>query len=182
MSTIVKLYTIDDLATMPTDEPWEIWEGELREVPGAGQEASAIAHWIGVLITTFVRPRNLGVVTGADGSYILSHEPLIVIVPDVAFVRREHLPGGVRAKSYAPVIPDFAVEVRSPTDRASDIRSKLRLYQRAGVRLLWWVNPERRTVSVYHSGVFVAEYGEDDSLDGGDVIPGFTVVVRDLFA
>ena len=174
-------YTIDDLMAMPTDEPWELWEGELRKVPGAGQDASAIAHWIGVLITLFVQPRNLGVVTGADGSYILSRDPLTVVVPDAAFVRRERQPGGVRAASYAPMIPDLAVEVRSPTDRNADVADKLRLYRQAGVPLVWWLDPKRRTVSVYRHGVLAAEFGEGETLDGEDILPGFTVPVRQIF-
>jgi Uma2 family endonuclease len=74
---------------MPTDQPWELWEGELRKVPGAGGEASDIAGEILVHLRRFVKPRRLGLATGADGTYILTSDPLTIVVPDVAFVRWE---------------------------------------------------------------------------------------------
>ena len=182
MSAATKLYTAEDLAKMPTDEPWELWEGELRKVPGAGFEASELAHWIGALISLFVRPRGLGLVTGADGTYILLRDPQTVVVPDCAFVRRERLPGRVQRKEYAPMPPDLAVEVVSPTDEPGDIARKQELYRRAGVPLVWWVYPDRRSVAVYRDGQLVAELGEGDELDGADVLPGFRLPVAEIFA
>jgi hypothetical protein len=65
-----RLYTSEELWEMPTDFPWELWEGVLRKVPGVGLLASGIAGRIGMHITLFERPRDLGVVTGADGAFI----------------------------------------------------------------------------------------------------------------
>lgn len=182
MSTTVKLYTIEDLMAMPTDEPWELWEGELRKVPGAGGEASHIAGLIFVLLWPFVKARNLGLLTTADGSYILRHDPLTVVVPDVAFVRWERLPGRTHPTGYVPVPPDLAIGVRSPTDRRADIDDKLARYRMAGVPLVWWVDPQHRTVAVYRHGALVAELGEGDLLDGEDILPGFTLPVSDIFS
>ena len=182
MTATTRLFTAEDLGDMESDEPWELWEGELQKVPGAGGEASALAHWIGVSISTFVRPRRLGMVTGADGTYILARDPDTVLVPDAAFVRRDRLPGGVRPQRFIPVPPDLVVEVRSPWDKPSDIAKKLELYRRAGVALVWWVDPARRTVAVYRDGQLVAELGEGDELDGGDVLPGFRLPVAEIFA
>jgi Uma2 family endonuclease len=182
MATTAKLYTADDLAKMPGDEPWEIWEGELRKVPSAGFEASNLAQWIGVLISNFVRPRRLGKVTGADGTYILAPDSRTVVVPDVAFVRTERLPPPESRSRYAPMPPDLAVEVISPTDEPGDMARKRALYRRAGVPLVWWVDPIRRTVAVYRDGQLEAELGEGDVLDGGDVIPGYRLPVAELFA
>jgi Uma2 family endonuclease len=182
MATTAELYTADDLRRMPTDEPWEIWEGKLRKVPGAGGDASDLAHWIGVLISLFVRPRRLGMVTGADGTYLVAHDPQTVIVPDAAFVRWERLPGRARPKGYIPVPPDLAVEVRSPTDEPGDIAKKQERYRAAGVPLVWWVDPERRTVQVFEGGVLTGEFGEGGVLDGGEVLPGFRLPVAEIFA
>ena len=177
-----KPVTAEDLYQMPTDAPWELWEGELREVPGAGMEASAIADWISALLWMFVKPRDIGVVTGADGGYILAHDPDTVVVPDVAFVRWERLPHRVRPKGYCPVPPDLAVEVRSPSDSPGDVAKKMERYRRAGVPLVWWVDPERRIVTVYRQGKLVAERRDGDVLDGEDVLPGFRLPVGDVFA
>jgi Uma2 family endonuclease len=182
MATTAKLYTADDLWHLPGDEPWELWDGELRKVPGSGIEASDIAGWILSLLNFFVRPRHLGVVTGADGTYVLSRDPDTVVSPDVAFVRQERFPNGTRPRGYSPVAPDLAVEVVSPTDRPGDITRKQDLYRRAGVPLVWWVYPERRIVAVYRDGSLAGEFGEGAELDGGEVIPGFRLGVSEIFA
>lgn len=182
MATTAKRYTAEDLARMPTDEPWELWEGELRKVPGAGFEASDLAQWIGMLIGAFVRPRRLGKVTGADGTYILIQNPQTIVVPDVAFVRSDRLPERGPRRGYFPMPPDLAVEVISPTDEPAEIAKKQELYRRAAVPLTWCVNSDRRTVAVFRHGEFVAELGEGDDLDGGDVLPGFRLPVAEIFA
>jgi Uma2 family endonuclease len=180
MSTTTKLYTIEDLMAMPTDEPWELWEGELRKVPGAGGEASDIAGEILVHLRLFVKPRDLGLATGADGTYVLNNDPLTIVVPDVAFVRWDRLPGRVRPRGYIPIPPDLAIEVRSPTDRPGAMDDKLARYRSAGVPLLWWVDPQHRTVAVYRHGAFVAELRDGDILDGEDILPGFTLPVSQI--
>src|SRR5688572_24316827 len=100
MATTATRYTAEDLRRMPTDEPWELWDGELKKVPGARGTASDLAQWIGMLIGLFVRPRRLGMVPGADGTFILFHEPHTVVVPDIAFVRWDRLPGRERPDGY----------------------------------------------------------------------------------
>ncbi|MEA2515985.1 MAG: hypothetical protein QOF01_4304 [Thermomicrobiales bacterium] len=181
MVTTTRLYTAEELAKMPTDEPWELWEGELRKVPGAGSKASGLAHWIGYLLSFFVVPRDLGHVTGADGSFVLRRDPDVVVVPDVAFTKWENVPGGEVPDSYFPGRPDLAVEVKSPSDRRRDIDEKVRLYRDAGVPLVWWVLPEDRSVEVYRDGQLAATLHEGDALDGGDVLPGFSLPVVDIF-
>jgi Uma2 family endonuclease len=182
MATRIRLYTAEDLWQMPGDEPWELWEGELRKVPGAGGEATILAHWIGVLISNYVRPRKLGLVSGADGTYILARDPDTVVVPDVAFFFRERLPGGVVPKKFFPFPPEFAVEIVSPSDGPSDVARKMERYRRAGVPLVWWVYPETRTVTVYQNGQWVMEAREGDELNGGDVLPEFRLAVAEIFA
>jgi Uma2 family endonuclease len=181
MVTTTKLYTAEELAAMRTDEPWELWNGELRKVPGAGLEASGLAHWIGVLISLFVRPRNLGHVAGSDGTVILRRDPDVVVVPDVSFTKWENLPGRRPTKSFFAGRPDLAVEVKSPTDRRRDIDEKMGHYRDAGVPLVWWVYPDERQVEVYWRGVLIATLLEGDVLDGEDVLPGFSLPVSEIF-
>ena len=162
MATTVKLYTGEDLAAMPGDEPWELWEGVLRTVPGAGSEASEIAGEVFALIRPFVRSTKLGVLTTADGTYYLARDPDTLVVPDVAFVRWDSLPGRARPKGFCPVPPDLAVEVVSPSDTPGDVAGKMERYRRAGVPLVWWIYPERRAVIVFRAGQQVAELREGD--------------------
>ncbi|MGH2531750.1 MAG: Uma2 family endonuclease [Thermomicrobiales bacterium] len=182
MTITTRLFTVEDLAKMPGDEPWELWEGELRQVPGAGGMASGLAGRILVMLSLYVWPRDLGWVTGADGTFVLGRNPDTVVVPDVAFVRWERLPERRPPDTYIPVPPDLAVEVLSPSDGPRDIAAKMERYTRAGVPLVWWVHPKRRTVAVYHGGQLVAELREGDELDGGDVLPGFGLPVAEIFA
>jgi len=182
MTATTKLLTAEDLWLMPGDEPWEVWEGELRKVPAAGGEASSIGAVIVGMLFPVVRSSKLGLLTGADGTYRLGLDPDTVVVPDAAFVRWDRLPDGVAPKKYIPVPPDLAVEVISPTDEPGDIARKRELYRRAGVPLVWWVDPDRRTVAVYRDGVLVAELGEGDALDGGEVLPGLRLPIVEIVA
>lgn len=182
MAMKTRLYTAEDLWQMPGDEPWELWEGELRKVPGANLRASGLAGQIFFLISLHVRPRNLGLVTPADGTYILARDPDTVVVPDVAFIRWDRLPGGVAPDKFSPVAPDFAVEVVSPGDGPSDVARKMEHYRRAGVPVVWWVYPKTRTVTVYDHGQLVGERRAGDELDGGDVLPEFRLAVTEVFA
>jgi Uma2 family endonuclease len=184
MAETTKLLTAEDLMRMPTDQPWELWDGVSQQIPGAGGLASWIAGTVGVAVRSFVSPRKLGLVTGADGTYTLARNPDTVVIPDCAFVRRDRLPGGVVPKGHAPVPPDLAIEVRSPWTEPStiDIGRKQEFYRRAGVPLVWWVHPKRRTVAVYRDGELAAELGEGDDLDGGNVLPGFRLPVAEIVA
>ncbi len=184
MVLTTRIYTADDLWQMPGDEPWELWDGELRRVPSAGIEASSIAANLIFLILQVVRGKRLGVVTGADGSYLLFRDDGrdTVVVPDVAFIRWDRLPNGKMIKRYSPVPPDLAVEVQSPTDEPGEMTAKRALYARAGLRLLWWVDPATRTVTVHRPGHTPVTLTETDTLDGADVLPGLTIPVAEIFA
>lgn len=182
MVTQAQLYTAEDLAAMSTNQPWELWHGELRRVPGAGGAASGLAHVIGWFITSFVLPRRLGWVTGADGAFILQRDPDVVVMPDIGYVSWETLGRRTPPSTFIPIRPDFAVEVASPTDRKRDIDEKLELYRAAAVPLIWWVFPNERTVAVYRRGTLVASLGMDGILDGDDVLPGFSLPVAEIFA
>ncbi len=92
------------------------------------------------------------------------------------------LPADRSRQKYVPIRPDLAVEVISPSDGPGDIAAKMEHYRRAGVPLVWWVQPKTRTVTVYRDGQKAGELGEGDELDGGDVLPGFRLAVAEIFA
>ncbi len=181
MVTTTRRYTAEDLWQMPGGEPWELWDGELRSVPPAGGEASYVASTINFLLRLFLRDDNLGMVTTADGGYVLTHAPDTVVAPDVAFIRWTRLPDGRPPRKHVPVPPDLAVEVQSPSDEPADMAAKRALYARAGVPLLWWVDPAARTVTVHRPGFPPLALTAADTLDGGDVLPGLAIPVADIF-
>ena len=181
MVTTTRLYTAEDLWQMPGDEPWEIWDGELRRVPSAGGRASRIAGKIVTALNNYLTSNDLGIATTADGTYILFRDPDTTVVPDVAFIRWDRLPGRAVPEKYIPVPPDLAVEVQSPSDEPKDMAEKRRIYARAGVSLLWWVDPAARTVAVHRLDHPPVVLDEDGTLDGADVLPGLVLLVADLF-
>ena len=80
-----------------------------------------------------------------------------------------------------PLAPDLAVEVLSPSDRMADAMSKITMYLQAGVRLVWLVDPASLTVTVFRQDAAPKSFGAGESLDGGDVLPGFSVPVAEIF-
>jgi Uma2 family endonuclease len=177
-----KTYTsaeFSDLASLPENAGriLELVEGGIIEkmpsfVP------SEIALNIGSFIKQYVREHHTGYVTAADGGYIMSGSD--VFVPDVGYITRERLPQ--KPMREAPVPPDMAVEVKSPTDRKRDMRVKAEKYLAYGTRLVWLVFPEEQAVEVYTPDEDVKTIGIGGVLDGGDILPGFTLTVRDIFA
>ena len=137
---------------------------------------------IGFLLVQHARPAGLGRVYGADGGFVLFLDRNTVLVPDVAFVTRERAPKGEARKTFPRLAPDLAVEVLSPSDRMADALARVAMYLQAGTSLVWLVNPATRTVVVFRSDMDPVTLGENDSIDGGDILPDFTVPVAEIFA
>jgi Uma2 family endonuclease len=174
-------YTAEDLETMPDGDRYEIIEGELRERIMSSL-SSRIAVTIGILLGIWSRNGHPGPIMGSDGGYkIFPWAPGDVRMPDVSFVHAGRV-AKFPARGWLDVPPDLAVEVVSPTDSASIVQLKAYDYIRAGVPLVWVVFPESKTVEVRRAGSSSIEVlGEEDTLTGGDVLPGFSVAVSELF-
>jgi len=95
-------------------------------------------------------------------------------------VRSGRFPGGVLPKGWAKIPPDLAVEVISPNETAYELDEKLGDYQKAGVPLVWVINPNSRTVRIHRGDGSVSYLRENEELSGEDVIPGFRCIVRDF--
>lgn len=157
----------------------ELVEGSLVEKP-MGLEESMIALLIGAEILGFARRRRLGRISGGDGPYRLFGG--LVRLPDVAYISYDRLPGRKIPKAPIPdLAPDLAVEILSRSNTAAEIRRKLGEYFSAGVRLAWIVDPKKKTVRVYTSANQSTLLGDGDTLDGGDVLPGFRLPLARIF-
>ena len=128
------------------------------------------------MLLVFVREHDLGRVTGADGGYVVSGGRYI---PDVAFISKEKQPEPSH-EAYNPNPPDLAIEVLSPSDDPADTRIKVVNYLRAGTSV-WVVDPDKKRVEVYMSDELADFVGLDGVLDGGDMLPGFRLAVKDIF-
>jgi Uma2 family endonuclease len=166
------------------DEPGyriELSNGRLVREPLAGHTHGRIASRIDFLLRQFVQQGDLGEVYGAETGFVLNREARIVRGPDVAFVSRERILPDLPEHGYFPGPPDLAVEVVSPTNTASLLQAKILDYLRAGVRLVWVVYPETRTISEHSSLAQSRFLGAGDELDGGSLLPGLRVPIDEVF-
>lgn len=157
----------------------ELVDGTLVEKP-MGWEESAIAILIARFLGNYVQPRRLGTILGSDA--MLRLVPGLMRAPDVSFIARGRIKryrrGGER---YPSIGPDLAVEVISKSNTRAEINRKLNEYFAAGTRLAWVVDSKMETVRVHRSPRKFTLRRAGDLLDGGDVIPGLAIAVKDLF-
>jgi Uma2 family endonuclease len=161
------------------DRLCELVDGILVEKT-VGIEESWLAVSLASLLSLHVNPRNLGLVTGADGMYRLSRGE--VRIPDVAFVSLDRIPRGKFPEQPIPgLVPDLVVEVISPGNTPKEMNEKLKEYFQKGARLVWFVRPRARAVDVYTPAGQCTRLSARATLDGGLVLPGFSIRVGDLF-
>jgi Uma2 family endonuclease len=171
-----------DLIRLRTREKrlYELVHGVLVEkVMGAPQACVTADLLFGVKL--FLRGNDLGFVMTPDGPTRLFKG--LVRMPDLSFISWDRMPS--REYPSTPilaVVPNLAAEVLSEGNTRGEIKRKLKEYFLAGVELAWVVDPFKRTVAVYTAPDVVTTLTEKESLDGGGVLPGFTMPVKDLFA
>lgn len=179
---VAKLMTAEELAELPDDgHLYELVRGELIEVSPSGFHSAEIGLAFGAFLFNFVRQHRLGAVTSGEGGYILARRPDTVRAPDAAFIRADRVPHGADRDFFVRHPPDLAVEVMSRTDRLRDLQAKCLEYLDAGVRLVWLVEPKRQRVTVYLPDRSTRTLGITDTLDGGDVLPGFSLPLAEVF-
>jgi len=133
-------------------------------------------------LAQFVDENGLGVVTGAETGFQIGRDPDTVRAPDIAFIRKQRLEGDLPEEAFWPGAPDLAVEVVSPGDRTGEVDERVRSWLDAGAAMVWVVNSQWRSVTVYRSATDIKTLTENDDLDGGDVVPGFRCRVGEIFA
>jgi Uma2 family endonuclease len=174
--------TIEQLEALSEDEcHFEIVRGELRDVPPTGFEHSNIAGNVLTHVNWFVLKNHLGQVASEAAGFVLARDPDILLSPDVSFVAIDRLPPAAERTGFLRLAPDLVVEVMSPNDTVSEVAEKVSIYLQAGVRLVWVVLPKQRLVHVYANEHEIKILHVGDTLDGGDVLPGFSLAVADIF-
>lgn len=182
MTITPKLMTWQELADLPDDGmQHELVRGELRTMAPPFYEHGRSADRIGRSLENHVEAHQLGEVRRAEIGFLLTARPDTVRAPDVAFLSREHLARLGEIRGYFPGSPDLAVEVISPNDRYTEVDEKVAEWLEHGARLVFVVNPRRRVVVVHRPGQRPQTLGVNDMLDGEDVVPGWSMAVRDLF-
>ena len=179
---IAKLTVLEFAVHPAAAGPSELVGGEIRMMAPASGAHGAVAGAIFAAVNAFVEERQLGVCFPDNTGFALPGVENTVRSPDMAFVRADRLPVHGLGSGFVEVAPDLVVEVLSPTESASDLEEKLRDYGTAGTTLVWVIDPARRVVVVRAAGVPVRWLGGNDLLDGGSVLPRFSIAVAGLFA
>ena len=177
-----KRLTADDLLRLYSEGVrGELIRGELCETVSTGQDHGKYVANATILVGSFVKSHRLGSVMASDSGVQLERDPDTVREPDFAFISAEREPLGTSVPGYSQTIPDLVVEIKSPGDSRREVTDKLRMWLSYGVRVAWGIFPDTRTIEVHVAGGETAALTDADTLDGGDVIPGFTCAVSDIF-
>ncbi len=177
-----KLLTAEDLLRLSSQGfRGELINGVLRETVPAGKRHSFIAGNIMAPLHTHVRRDRLGRVGGTDGGVVVRRNPDTVREPDVFFVSAERLPLHDQSDGYLEVAPELVVEIISPNDSQDEVDKKTRMWLDLGVLMVVDVYSRTRTISVHRPGVPAVTLTGDDVLDGGEVLPGFSLPLSEIF-
>ena len=177
-----KIWTDEAFMALPEDgHRYELVHGELVDVGNSGMEHGYIASNLIIFLGGLVRSQKLGVI--CDSSTAFTMQTGNKRSPDVSFIAKERLQGVKRLpKGYFQGSPDLAVEILSPSNTVEEIHDKIVEFFENGTRLVWVIHPDERYVLVYHSPSPDRLLRLTDSLDGEDVVPGFSLAVAELFA
>jgi Uma2 family endonuclease len=153
---------------------FELINGEIIEVSPGRTNNSALEHILSFAVRLFCRENNLPCyISGGDGEFNVNGH---VVAPDFAYKKTP------MSDEYPdPIAPEWAIEIISPTDKASDIRDKRNIYIEANI-LYGEMYPQSQSMDVYAPGQPRKTIGLDDTLDGGDVLPGFSILLKEIFS
>jgi Uma2 family endonuclease len=176
-----RLVTAAELERMPEDDfRYELVEGRLIKMSPVGFLHGVMTARLFAMLLQHAKVHDVGFVVTEVG-FKLSTHPDTVRAPDIAVVGRERIPAGDMPRGFISGPPDLAVEVLSPDDRPSEIAAKVNEYLTSGVRLVWVLDPDERTVTAHHRLRAPVTFGIDDTLDALDVVPGFTCPLHEVF-
>jgi len=176
-----KLITAEEFARMPNPPDGsrqELVRGRIETMPPPGGRHGFCCSKMDRRVGGFIEQHGLGSVFANDTGFITGQGPDTVRGADVSFWSKERLPE--IPEGYIDVAPDLAIEVLSPHDRFARLQLKVNEYLTKGVRLIWIVDPEDRSVTVYRPNQQPAILFENDTLAGEDVLPGFSCLVAEL--
>lgn len=178
-----RLMTAEELQELPRDYlRHELIEGELRTMPFAGHEHGFVGMAFATSLGTYVREERLGQVFAAGTGFFIATGPDTVCAPDISFVTTERLNLITEKEGFFPGSPDLAVEVSEPHERYSEVEEKVKVWLQHGTRMVLVLDPRTETLKVYRSPSDVQILTREDTLEGGDVVPGWTLFLAELFA
>ncbi|MFQ5637678.1 MAG: Uma2 family endonuclease [bacterium] len=177
--SVKTLITDEELLQLPDDgHKYEYVEGELKVSP-AGMFHERIGANLIIALGSFVKLSGLGGVYSSSAGYRMNSGNLLS--PDVSYVRKTRLPGGKHPEGFGHFAPDLAVEILPPSDSLAALQTKINEYFENGSEQVWVFDPRKRMATVYSSLTDYEVLNENDILRGGDLLPGFSCALKDLF-
>ena len=161
----------------------ELIRGQLMVREPVGGAHAGVLFELSMAIGVYLRTPNaaVGRVLVGDPGVWLARDPDTVRAPDLAFVARDRLAGGEIPDGFLTVMPDLAVEIRSPTDRTGALLQKVGQWLDAGVTMVWVIDPVRRNAQCYAADGTIGLVDEQDTIDGGAVLPGLRIPLASLW-
>ncbi len=177
-----KLYTAVQFERLGNTDGKELIRGRLvRKTMGA--KASWVQARLGRRLGQFVELHKLGFAFESECPYsCFPHKTQQVRKPDISFIRTGRLPNGEIPEGNCSIVPDLVIEVLSPHEKTKLLSSKIEDFESVGVPMIWIVDSVRRRVQIRRADGSIRELKHDDILTGEDILPGFEIPVRDLFA
>jgi Uma2 family endonuclease len=159
------------------EKEYEIVDGQPEEKEMPGARHGGVSARLIVELGMHIKINKLGGIYGPDTTFQIGKNERL---PDVAFVAAERIPEEGEPEGKWAIAPDLAIEVISPNDLWEKLSRKIRDYFDAGVREVWLISPEFKTVTIYHSVTRTTILTEEDDLTT-EIIPGFRCKISDLF-
>ncbi len=175
------LVTAEQLLELSTQGRFELVAGELRNMSPAGNEHGYIASRILIRLGLHVEQNRLGRTYAAETGFRIATDPDTVRAPDAAFVSNQSLAGLVQSAGYLNLAPDLVVEVVSPHDLVSEVEQKVASWLNAGSKVVLVADPRALTIRVYRQAEPIQTLRSNDSFEGGTVVPGWKLSVREAF-
>ena len=176
-----RLITADEFEERYEDCRYDLVRGELVDMPPmAGLEHGIVGDRLASRASVYADDHDLGAGAFAETRFTIERNPDTSIGPDWAFIAKDRLPRPA-PKGYAAIVPDLILEVRSPSDTPEEAEGKMQRWVQAGVRLGWELNLKERVLTVYRPNEEPRTVDINGTIDGEDVLPGFTFPMRRLF-
>ncbi|MBA2732449.1 MAG: Uma2 family endonuclease [Acidobacteria bacterium] len=181
-TTETKLMTAEELLELPRGEfRYELVKGELKRMSPTGDEHGRVTMELASPLYQYAKLNNLGRGYAAETGFKLESNPDTVRAPDIAFVSIERIQAAGSIQGYRSGAPDLAVEVISPGNTKREMAEKVKEYFESGARMVWVISPKLKTITVSRSLTGITTLTEKDTLDGGEVVPGFQISVAEIF-
>jgi Uma2 family endonuclease len=183
MATTEKLLTAEEFEALPDDgKRYELIDGELREMAPTVNWHGEVESNLVIRLGGHVQTHGLGRVSCGEVLFIVRRDPDRVRAADIAFILQERVPPLEARQHIMEVIPDLVVEILSKSETIEEVNDRIDDWLGAGVRMLWIVDPYRRTVTIFRPGHDPTLVGEHGILEGDSVVSGFRCPVAELFA